>query len=52
MTSIKNLVIATVAGAIAVTIGNVGSSLILNRIYSPSEEKVKEVDDFINNINE
>ncbi len=46
--SIKNTIISTACAATAIAVGNITSSLILNKIYAPSEEKIEEVNEFIN----
>ena len=46
--NVKNAIIATVCGAAAIAAGNITSFLILNKIYASSEEKIEEINEFIN----
>ena len=50
MLNIKNTIIATACAATAIAAGNIVSSLILNKIYSPSKEDVDKINDKIHEV--
>lgn len=48
--TIKNAIVATACAAAAIAVGNITSSLILNKVYSPSKKEVDEINDKIHEV--